>query len=86
MSPQITQFFGALGDGESRTHSPDNIVLAPSDICPDRQPDALFRPDEFKLRGRHYVRCSAVAKRPHKKKRTSIVWIYGEDEEDDDIE
>ncbi|KAH7137822.1 hypothetical protein EDB81DRAFT_601046, partial [Dactylonectria macrodidyma] len=37
-------------------------------------------PDEFKLNGKQYVRYSVVAKsQKHTKKRTSVVWQYGED-------
>ncbi|OBS17625.1 hypothetical protein FPOA_11942 [Fusarium poae] len=40
----------------------------------------LIEPDEFKLNGKQYVRYVVVAKsQKHTKKRTSVVWQYGED-------
>lgn len=61
----------------------DRIILAPPSINPRRNgvtDDTLMEPDEFKLDGKQYVRCCVLAKpQKHNKKRTSIVWIYGED-------
>ena len=58
----------------------DNFVLASLSINPKRDPKALIEPDEFKLQGKRYIRCSALAKAPkHTKKQTSIIWVYGED-------
>ncbi|EGU72928.1 hypothetical protein FOXB_16562, partial [Fusarium oxysporum f. sp. conglutinans Fo5176] len=45
-----------------------------------RDPDALVQPDEFKLQGEQYTRCSVIARGPRStKKRTSVIWLYGED-------
>ncbi|KAM5529351.1 transposase-like protein [Fusarium oxysporum f. sp. phaseoli] len=60
----------------------DNVVLAPESInnTGSRDPDALIEPDEFKLQGEQYTRCSVIARGPRStKKRTSVIWLYGED-------
>src|SRR5579871_5421499 len=69
--------------GSSMTPDSDKIILAPSSINPRRYNVAdgtLIEPDEFKLNGKQYVRCCVLAK-PQKnhRKRTSVVWMYGED-------
>jgi hypothetical protein len=81
MTSTITQFFSAQsGSGTSRPADSDNIILAPSSINPTRDPNALIEPDEFKLLGKQYIRCCSLAKPPkHTKKRTSVIWLYGED-------
>jgi hypothetical protein len=67
----------------SKASDSDRIILAPSPISPRRNDiadDTLIEPDEFKLNGKQYVRCCVLAKpQKHNKKRTSIVWVYGED-------
>jgi hypothetical protein len=83
MASTITQFFsvrsGAASTSLVSTDS-DNIVLAPLSIVPERDPQALIGPDEFKLYGKQYIRCNSIAKPPkHTKKRTSVIWLYGED-------
>lgn len=69
--------------GCSKATDTDRIILAPSSISPRRNDvadDTLIGPDEFKLNGKQYVRCCVFAKRQkHNKKRTSIVWMHGED-------
>jgi len=69
--------------GGSKAPDSDRIILAPSSISPRQNNvanDALIKPDEFKLNGKQYVRCCVLAKpQKHNKKRTSIVWMYGED-------
>ena len=69
--------------GGSKAPDSDRIILAPSSISPRQNNvanDALIEPDEFKLNGKQYVRCCVLAKpQKHNKKRTSIVWMYGED-------
>ncbi|KAK2931619.1 hypothetical protein FoTM2_009133 [Fusarium oxysporum f. sp. vasinfectum] len=44
----------------------DNVVLAPESInnTGSRDPDALIQPDEFKLQGEQYTRCSVIARGP----------------------
>lgn len=71
----ITQFLSNRANPAS-----DNIVLAPATIHPDPSDAAILQPDEFKIQGKQYVRCSSLAKAPKStKKRTSVVWKYGED-------
>jgi hypothetical protein len=69
--------------GCSKAPDSDRIILAPSSISPRRNDVAdntLVEPDEFKLNGKQYVRCCVLAKpQKHNKKRTSIVWMHGED-------
>jgi hypothetical protein len=73
----ITQFFVR---SSSKTSESDNIILAPESINPRRDPEALIQPDEFTLQGEQYIRCAVLAKGPKAtKKRTSVIWIYGED-------
>src|SRR5437667_3809645 len=79
MPSNIASFFGASGYDTSMPTSSDNIALAPSDICPNKDPDALFRPDQFRLQGRQYIRCATLARGLRKRKRMSMVWTYGED-------
>src|SRR5215207_3880189 len=56
----------------------DDIILAPPSINPRSDPS--LQQDEFKLRGKTYVRCCSLAKGPKAtKKRNSIIWLYGED-------
>jgi len=82
MASTITQFFG-VRSGFSTPPKPsdsDNIILAPLSINPTRDPNALIEPDEFKLQGKQYIRCCSLAKpSKHTKKRTSVIWMYGED-------
>lgn len=78
----IASYLTSRRAGISRSSESDKIILAPSSINPrrDNVTDALIEPDEFKLNGKQYVRCCVLAKPPkHTKKRTSIVWVYGED-------
>ncbi|KJZ71689.1 hypothetical protein HIM_08927 [Hirsutella minnesotensis 3608] len=74
----ISSYFGVPG---SRSPDSDRVILAPTHISPrPNDADVLIEPDEFKLNGKQYVRHSAVAKsQKHTKKRTSVVWHYGED-------
>lgn len=73
----ITQFFAR---SSSKTSESDNIILAPESINHYCDPEALIQPDEFKLQGEQYIRCAVLAKGPKAtKKRTSVIWIYGED-------
>ncbi|RKK70393.1 hypothetical protein BFJ71_g17675, partial [Fusarium oxysporum] len=75
----ISSYFGAAG---GRRPDSDRVILAPTHISPrPNDPDGiLVDPDEFKLNGKQYVRYSVVAKsQKHTKKRTSVVWQYGED-------
>jgi hypothetical protein len=75
----ISSYFGAASD---RRPDSDRVILAPTHIShrPNAPDGILVKPDEFKLNGKQYVRYSAVAKsQKHTKKRTSIVWQYGED-------
>ncbi|KAH7073098.1 hypothetical protein BKA63DRAFT_554688 [Paraphoma chrysanthemicola] len=76
-APTIPQFF----PGSSfRTSESDNIILALGSINPRRDPEAMVQPDEFKLQGEQYIRCEVLAKGPKATtKRTSVIWIYGED-------
>ncbi|KAI3565886.1 hypothetical protein IWW34DRAFT_418344 [Fusarium oxysporum f. sp. albedinis] len=68
----ISSYFGAAG---GRRPDSDRVILAPTHISP-RPND----PDEFKLNGKQYVRYSVMAKsQKHTKKRTPVVWQYGED-------
>lgn len=58
----------------------DDIVLAPESINSRRDPGIPIRLDEFKLQGEQYVRCAVLARGPKStKKRTSVIWLYGED-------
>ena len=60
----------------------DIFALAPESINPAAHDDSniVIRPDEFRLYEKQYVRCSALAKPPKStKKRTSIIWTFGED-------
>ena len=81
MASVITQFFSIRsGSGTLRQSDSDNFILAPLSMNPNCDPAALIEPDEFKLQGRQYIRCCTLAKTPkHMKKRTSIIWLYGED-------
>ncbi|KAH8754817.1 hypothetical protein F5883DRAFT_526654 [Diaporthe sp. PMI_573] len=75
----ISSYFGAAS---GRRPDSDRVILAPTYISPrPNDPDGtLIEPDEFKLNGKQYVRYSVVAKsQKHTKKRTSVVWQYGED-------
>ncbi|KAH7112613.1 hypothetical protein B0J13DRAFT_391640, partial [Dactylonectria estremocensis] len=37
-------------------------------------------PDEFNLQGQQYTRCAVLARGPKStKRRTSVIWLYGED-------
>ncbi|KAL3587712.1 hypothetical protein FPOAC2_13610 [Fusarium poae] len=75
----ISSYFGAAS---GRRPDSDRVILAPTYISP-RPNDLdgiLIEPDEFKLNGKQYVRYVVVAKsQKHTKKRTSVVWQYGED-------
>ncbi|KFA81821.1 hypothetical protein S40288_09571 [Stachybotrys chartarum IBT 40288] len=74
-----SSYFGAA---TGRRPDSDRVILAPSNINPrPNDPDGvLIEPDEFKLNGKQFVRYSVVAKsQNHTKKRTSVVWQYGED-------
>jgi hypothetical protein len=74
----ITRFFtraSTIKPSES-----DDIVLAPESINSRRDPGILTQPDEFKLQGEQYVRCAVLARGPKStKKRTSVIWLYGQD-------
>jgi hypothetical protein len=70
----IPQLFG----GRAPQLDSDDIVLAPLSINPRSAP--ALQPDEFRLQGEVYVRCSSLAKHPKAtKKRQSVIWMYGED-------
>ncbi|OBS15181.1 hypothetical protein FPOA_13923 [Fusarium poae] len=75
----ISSYFGAAS---GRRPDSGRVILAPTYISP-RPNDLhgiLIEPDEFKLNGKQYVRYVVVAKsQKHTKKRTSVVWQYGED-------
>ena len=76
-APTITQFFAR---SPTRPSQSENVILAPESINPRRDAGALIRPDEFKLQGEQYTCCAVLAKGPKAtKKRTSVIWIYGED-------
>src|SRR3954452_3548143 len=63
-----------------RARDSDNFVLAPNPVEQHVDSSVTIKPDEFKLYGKQYVRCSILAKvTKHNKKRTSIIWDYGED-------
>ena len=80
MALMITNYFSRSSSGTPKPPDSDNIVLAPSSINPNHDSNALIEPEEFKLQGKQYIRCSSLAKPPkHTKKRTSIIWLYGED-------
>ena len=67
-----------LFSGRVQHSNNDDIVLAPPSINPRSTPS--LQPDEFKLQGKVYVRCSSLAKNPKAtKKRQSVIWTYGED-------
>jgi hypothetical protein len=69
----IPQLFGGRAP-----QSDDDIILAPPSINPRSSPS--LQPDEFKLQGKDYVRCSSLARNPKAtKKRLSVIWMYGED-------
>ncbi|OAQ58395.1 hypothetical protein VFPPC_16990 [Pochonia chlamydosporia 170] len=75
----ISSYFGAAN---GRRPDSDRVILAPAHISsrPKDVNGILIEPDEFMLNGKRYVRNSAVAKpQKHTKKRTSVVWQYGED-------
>jgi hypothetical protein len=60
----------------------DEFILAPQSIrsTVHNNPNIVIQPDEFKLYGKQYVHCNDIAKKPkHTKKRTSIIWKFGED-------
>jgi hypothetical protein len=81
MASTITQFFGVRSSSSTlKQLDSDNFILAPLSMNPNRNPAALIEPDEFKLQGKQYIRCCALAKASkHTKKQTSIIWLYGED-------
>ncbi|KJZ72759.1 hypothetical protein HIM_05901 [Hirsutella minnesotensis 3608] len=73
----ITNFFTGAANKSSKS---DNVVLAPESIDSCRDPEALIQPDEFRLQGEQYTRCAVLARGPKStKKRTSVIWLYGED-------
>jgi hypothetical protein len=77
-APTITHFFSR---SSNRSSESDNVVLAPESInnTGSRDPDALIQLDEFKLQGEQYTRCSVVVRGLRStKKRTSVIWLYGE--------
>jgi hypothetical protein len=68
----ITHFFTRASTKPSES---DNVVLAPESINSRRDPDALIQLDE-----EQYIRCAVLARNPKStKKRTSVIWLYGED-------
>ena len=80
MAASIASFFTTTLTAASRDS--DRFILAPESFHPTARddPNIVIQPDEFKLYGKQYIRCSALAKPPkHTKKRTSIVWTFGED-------
>lgn len=80
MASAITQFFGRSTSSTPKPSDSDNIILAPESINPLRNPEALIEPDEFKLQGKQYICCNTLARKAkHTKKRTSVIWLYGED-------
>jgi hypothetical protein len=69
----IPQLFGGRA-----SQSDNDIILAPPSINPRSSPS--LQPDEFKLQGKDYVRCTSLARNPKAtKKRLSVIWTYGED-------
>ena len=80
MASTITQLFGQSASSTLKPSDSDNIILPPESINPRRNPEAFINPDEFKLQGKQYIRCSTLARNSkHTKKRTSVIWLYGED-------
>jgi hypothetical protein len=79
MAASIASFFNTTRTTASCDS--DHFILAPASThTTTHDPNTIVQPDEFKLYGKQYVRSSALAKPPkHTKKRTSIVWKFGED-------
>jgi hypothetical protein len=80
MATSIANFFNTTHTTAGQDS--DDFVLAPESMrsTAHDNPNMAIRPDEFKLYGKQYVRCDAIAKPPkHTKKRTSIIWRFGED-------
>ena len=58
----------------NRTRDSDNFVLAPDSVEQHVDSSVTIKPDEFKLYGKQYVRCSILVQATkHNKKRTSII-------------
>ena len=56
----------------------DEVILTPKSINP--KADDTKEVLELKLQGRNYIRCNALTKKPkHTKRRTSPIWLWGED-------
>ena len=56
----------------------DDVILGPKSINPKADDSKSF--DEFRLYGKQYMRCRALAKRlKNTKQRTSPIWRWGED-------
>lgn len=82
MASAITQFFSRSASSTQKPSDSDNIILAPESINPLRNPEALIEPDEFMLQGKQYIRCSKLARKAkHTKKRSSVIWLYGDVED-----
>ena len=63
----------------STSASSDDIILAPYWINP-KATDASKNIEEFKLQGKHHLRCKALTKGPkNTKPRSSPIWKWGED-------
>jgi len=63
----------------STSASSDDIILAPYWINP-KATDASKNIEEFKLQGKHHLRCKALMKGPkNAKPRSSPIWKWGED-------
>jgi len=80
MASSIANFFTTTRT--TARQDSDDFVLAPESMrsTVHDNPNIVIQPDEFKLYGKQYVRCNAIAKPPkHTKKRTSIIWKFGED-------
>ena len=76
----IANFFTTTFTAASRNS--DIFILTPESINPTVRdnPNIVIQPDEFRLYRKEYIRCYALTKPlKHTKKRTSIVWIFGED-------
>ena len=55
----------------------EKFITEAISVNPSRDPAVLIEPDKFKLEGKQYIRCCALAKIPkHTEKQTSIIWLY----------
>ena len=82
MAASIANFFTTTRT-TARQDSDDFVAPESMRSTVHDNPNIVIQPDEFKdfkLYGKQYVRCNAIAKPPkHIKKRTLIIWKFGED-------